>query len=74
MKEKHHIGSHFLLLQAELELLRINESLENIFEDVTAFGRMPQHPVVQVVIRAVSFAYLFRMSNFKKLQSFALID
>jgi len=73
LKERRHIGCHFLLLRAELEHLRINQNLENVFEDVTAFGRVPQHPVVQAVIGVVGFAYLFRTSSFRKLQSVALV-
>ena len=48
--------------------------MENVFEDVIAFGRVPQHPLVQAVIGVVGLAYLLRTSSFKKLQSFALVE
>ena len=48
----------------KLEHLRINQILENVFEDVTALGRVLQHPVVQVIIRVVGLAYLLKTSSF----------
>ena len=40
--------------ETELEHLRINQGLEDVFEDVTAFGRVPQYPVVQAIVGIVS--------------------
>jgi len=48
--------------------------LEDVFEDVTAFGRVPQHLVVQAVIRVIGLAHLLRTSNFRKLQFVAIIE
>ena len=44
-----------------------NQILENIFEDVTALGRMPQHPIVQAIIGVVGLAHLLRTSSFNLL-------
>jgi len=64
LKEWCHVSCHFLLLPVELEHLRINQSLENVFEDITALDRVPQHPVVQAVIGVVNLAHLLRTLAF----------
>ena len=42
LKKWRHICCHFLLLRAKLEHLNINQSLKNVFENVTTLGRVPQ--------------------------------
>jgi len=41
--------------------------LKDIFEDVTALERVPQHPMIQAVVGIVGLADLLRTSNFRKL-------
>ena len=52
----------------------INQSLENVLEDVTTFGRVSQHLVVQAVIRVVGLTHLLKMSSLRKLQSIVLVE
>jgi len=58
----------------KLEHLRINQSLENVFKDVTALGRVPQYPMVQAIIGVVGLANLIRTSNFRKFQFVTLVE
>jgi len=58
----------------KIEHLRINESLENVFEDVTTLGRVPQHPVAQVIIGVVGLTNLLRTSSFRKLKSVGFVE
>ena len=54
-----HISYHLFLLWSEFEHLRINESMEYIFEDVVTFGGVFKHPVVYAVVRVICFTHLF---------------
>jgi len=58
----------------KLEHLRINQNLENVFEDITALGRVPQYSMVQAIIGVVGLANLLRTSIFRKLQFVALVE
>jgi len=47
--------------------------LKDVFEDVTALGKVPQHYVVQAVVGIVGLADLLGTPNLRKLQSVALV-
>ena len=56
-----------LLLWTELEHVRINQSLKDIFEDVTTLERVPQHPIIQAIVGIVGLTDLLRTSALRKL-------
>ena len=58
----------------ELKHLYINQSLEDVFKDVTTLERVPQHPMIQAVVGIVGVADFLRTSSFRKLQSVTLIE
>jgi len=58
----------------EFKHLCINQNLKDVFENVTALERVPQHPMIQAVVGIVGLADFFRTSSFRKLQSVALVE
>jgi len=62
------------LFWVELKHLYSNQILEDVFEDVIALERVPQHPMIQAVVGIVSLADFLRASTFRKLQPIALIE
>ena len=74
MKKRRHICRHFLLLWTELEHFLINQSLKNIFKDITALNGVSQHRMIQAVVGIVGLADLLGTSSFRELQSVALVE
>ena len=62
-----YVSRHFLLFWMELEHFCVNQSLKNIFEDITALDGVPQHPMIQAVVGIVGLTDLLGTSSFRKL-------